>query len=135
MRKSCIVQQLLPACRDIATTVYNQAAQLYPKHYSRRGGLNKPVVAESTKRDLEMFQVYLWLCLLEGKMEVMEQELLPLCLMVFPSVDVTWQLVEQMLQLLVDELLKLVPPQQKNLLLPYTQSMQQIFLNADRKTL
>jgi hypothetical protein len=128
-----LVQQLLPACRDIATTVYNQAAQLYPQHYSRRGGLNKPVVAESTKRDLEMFQVYLWLCLLEGKMEVMEQELLPLCLMVFPSVDVTWQLVEQMLQLLVDELLKLVPPQHKNLLLPYTQSMQQIFLNADRK--
>jgi hypothetical protein len=128
-----IVQQLLPVCRDIATAVYNKAASLYHKHSSRRGGLTKPVVAESTMRDLEMFQVYLWLCVLEGNMAAIEQELLPLCIMVFPSVDVSWQLVEQMLQLLVDELMSRVLPQQNNLLLPYTQNMQQLFSNIEQK--
>jgi hypothetical protein len=128
-----VVRQLLPACRDIASTVYSKAAKLYPNHYSRRGGLNKPVVADSTIRDLEMFQVYLWLCVLEGNMAVVQQELLPLCIMVFPSVDVTWELVEQMLGLLMDELMERVQPQHKKLLLPYTQAMQKLFSNIDQK--
>lgn len=38
-------------------------------------------------------------------MASVEQELLPLCMMVFPSVEVTWELVKQMLQLLMDELI------------------------------
>lgn len=128
-----VVRQLLPACRDIASTVYRKAAKLYPNHYSRRGGLNKPVVADSTIRDLEMFQVYLWLCVLEGNMAAVEQELRPLCIMVFPSVDVTWELVEQMLRLLMDELMECVQPQHKKLLLPYTQAMQQLFSNIEQK--
>jgi len=128
-----LVRQLLPASRDIASTVYRQAAKLYPNHHSRRGGLNNPAIAVSTIRDLEMFQVYLWLCALEGSATVVEQELLPLCMMVFPSVDVTWELVEQMLGLLVDELMNRLKPEQKPLLMPYTQAMQQLFSNPEKK--
>jgi hypothetical protein len=80
-----------------------------------------------------MFQVYLWLCALEGSATVVEQELLPLCMMVFPSVDVTWELVEQMLGLLVDELMNRLKPEQKPLLMPYTQAMQQLFSNPEKK--
>ncbi len=121
------VQQMLPASRDIASTVYSRAAQLYPTHRSRRGRLKDEGIKASTERDLEMFQVYLWLCLLEGNMASVEKELIPLCVMVFPSVEVTWELVRQMLQLLLDEIMERVDPNYKQIILPYNQAMQQLF--------
>ncbi|MFB8787989.1 MAG: hypothetical protein U7123_03905 [Potamolinea sp.] len=122
-----IVQQMLPASRDIASTVYSRAAQLYPTHHSRRGRLKDKGIKASTERDLEMFQAYLWLCFLERNMTSVEKELIPLCIMVFPSVDVTWELVRGMLQLLLDEIMERVEPNYQQLVLPYTQGMQQLF--------
>ena len=122
-----IVQQLLPASREIALRVYRRAVQLYPNHRSRRGALSEVGVKASSIRDIEMFQGYLWLCVLEGNMTAVEQELLPLCIMVFPSIDVTWELVEQLLLLLVAEIQAYVKPEQMQLLLPYTQAMQRLF--------
>lgn len=128
-----LVEKLLPMSQEIAKKVYQQAVQLYPNHLSRRGGLSAPEVRTSSIRDIEMFQGYLWLCALEGSMMAVEKELLPLCLMVFPSIDVTWELVEQLLKLLAAEIQAYLPPDQMNLLLPYTQGMQQLFANADTK--
>lgn len=128
-----LVEQLLPASQEIAKGVYDQAVQLYPRHSSRRGGLNKPQVRASSIRDIEIFQGYLWLCVLEGSMMAVEKELLPLCLMVFPSIDVAWELVEQLLKLLTAEIQARLSPAQMNLVLPYTQGMQQLFANADMK--
>lgn len=122
-----LVQQLLPASPEIASAVFYKAKKLYSDRHSRRGGLSNRGVKASTMRDLEMFQSYLWLCVLENSMKVMEQELLPLCVMVFPSVDVTWELVRSMLSLLVDEIMERLASPQKRLLLPYTQAMQQMF--------
>jgi hypothetical protein len=126
-----IVEQLLPASREIALKVYYRAVQLYPNHRSRRGGLSQAAVRTSSIRDIEMFQGYLWLCALEGNMTVVEQELLPLCIMVFPSIDVSWELVEQLLPLLIAEIQVRVKPEQIQLLLPYTQAMQQLFSNLE----
>lgn len=128
-----IVEQLLPVSRDIAVKVYHQAVDLYPNHHSRRGKLNHPGVMTSTLRDLEMLQVYLWLSLLEENMTAVENELIPLCIMVFPSVEVTWNLVKQMVKLLMEEILVRVQPERKSILLPYTQTMEQIFYTIDRK--
>ncbi len=129
-----VVQQLLPASHDIASTVYRRAAKLYPAHRSRRGALSDSGVMASTIRDLVMFQGYLWLCVLERSMVAVEQELLPLCVMVFPSVDVTWELVRQMLKLLIDELQVRVEPSQAYLFQPYTQAMQQLFRDLETKS-
>jgi hypothetical protein len=128
-----LVQKLLPASQEIAKQVYNRAAQLYPNHRSRRGGLSDPGVRTSSIRDIEMFQGYLWLCALEGSMSAVEDELLPLCIMVFPSIDVTWELVEQLLPLLIAEIQERVLPAQMRLLSPYTQAMQQLFSNLETK--
>ncbi|MEW6494203.1 MAG: hypothetical protein AB1589_17065 [Cyanobacteriota bacterium] len=128
-----LVQQMLPVSHKIAQSVYRQAAQLYPTHRSRRGKLAHPGVAASTIRDLEMFQSYLWLCVLEKNIAVVEQELMPLCVMVFPNVDVTWELVRQMLQLLVNEVKAHLQPNQLPLLQPYTRAMQQLFFNLETK--
>jgi hypothetical protein len=121
------VEQLLPQCQAIANTTYERSAKQCQEHRSRRGSLTNPDIRTSTLRDLCMIQGYLLLCVLEGEMAVVEHELLPLCVMVFPSIDVKWELVETMLGLLIDELLARVTPAQRRLLTPYTQALQDFF--------
>ena len=128
-----LIEQLLPASQEIAQRVYSRALELYPNHRSRRGKLSDAGVKASSIRDIEMFQGYLWLCALEGNMLAVEDELLPLCMMVFPSIDVTWKLVEQLLPLLVAEIQTNVSADQMRLLQPYTQAMQQLFSNLEKK--
>lgn len=125
-RSLAIVHRMLPASRAIACAVQQRASEMYPNHLSLRGKLNDPGIKASSIRDIEMFQAYLWLCLLEESMEAVERELLPLCVLVFPSIEVEWELVEQTIPLLVDEFQHRLEPEQMRLLLPYTQAMQQI---------
>jgi hypothetical protein len=128
-----LVRRLLPASGEIAKKVYQQAVELYPNHRSLRGTLSEPGVRTSSIRDIEMFQAYLWLCALEGNMTAVEEEFLPLCMMVFPSINVSWKLVEQLLPLLMAEIQAHVSPDQMRLLLPYMQAMQQLFSNVEIK--
>lgn len=126
-----VVEQLLPQSYEIAVDVCHRAVQLYPNSSSLRGHLSHPGIMASTIRDLQMMQSYLWLSVLEGNLDSVEQALLPLCVMVFPSIGVTWRLVSQMIQLLLEEVISRVKPQDKNLVLPYTQAMQQLFTNLE----
>lgn len=126
-----LVEQMIGQSQIIGETVYYQAAERYPTHTSRRGTLVQPAIAASTIRDLNMMQGYLWLCVMEQNMQAIEQELLPLCVMVFPSIDVKSDLVNQMLQLLIDEIHSRLNPQQQKLLSPYTRSMVEIFAGAN----
>ena len=128
-----LVEQMLPVSQKIAKRVHRQAALLYPNHRSTRGLLSHSGVKASSIRDIEMFQAYLWLSALEGNMTAIEKELLPLCMMVFPSIDVSWELVEQLLPLLVAEIEAHLLPAQMRLLLPYTQAMQQLFCDLETK--
>ena len=123
-----LVEQMFPASREIAQTVYHKLVQLLPNHRSRRGGLDDPGITHSCLRDLEMFQAYLWLCVLEGSMAPVEEELVDLCVMVMTGVDVKWEMTQLWNQVLADELLARVTPSQRNILLPYTQGLQQAFL-------
>ncbi|HEY9833626.1 MAG TPA: hypothetical protein V6D26_23950 [Stenomitos sp.] len=128
-----IVDQLLPVTQEIAHLVYARVAQVYSDHRTRRGNLNELGVMSSAIRDLEMFQLYLWLCFLEKNMAPIEQELLPLCVMVFPNIGVTGELVRQMLRFLVNEIMARLEPTQTSLLFPYTQTLQEMFSNFDQK--
>jgi hypothetical protein len=60
-------------------------------------------------------------------MAAAEQELLPLSILVFPSVSVSWDLVRGMLELLVEELVRRVTPELASIFQPYTQALQQLF--------
>lgn len=122
-----LVEQMLPQSKEIAETVYRRLAQLNPEHRSRRGGLSHPGIRHSTVRDLEMFQAYLWLCILEDSLVPVEQELVELCVMVMTGVGVSWELIQQFIQVLLDEILDRVSLEQKCLLLPYTQEMLKAF--------
>ena len=128
-----LVEQMLPQSREIAQTVYSRLVQLLPDHRSRRGGLDDPGITHSCLRDLEMFQAYLWLCLLEKSMAPIEKELVDLCVMVMTGVNVQWEMTELWNKLLVQEILSRVTPQQKLLLQPYTSGMQQAFLKECKR--
>ncbi|NER31983.1 MAG: hypothetical protein F6J89_31345, partial [Symploca sp. SIO1C4] len=107
-----IVHQMLPASYEIASDIHRRASHLNPSHCSRRGRLKDPGVRASSIRDLEMFQAFLWLCVLEDSMASVEKELLPLSVMVFPALKVRWELVEQIMPLLAAELWTRLEPEQ-----------------------
>jgi len=124
-----LVAQMFAVSEEIAETVYPRLVAMFPNHRSRRGELSNPDIAHSCIRDLNMFQAYLWLCFLEESMVSVEQELVILCVMVMQSVEVKWEMTEQWTKVLMDEILSRLNPQQKDLLLPYAQKMQQAFYN------
>ncbi len=128
-----LVEHLFPLVSEISSTVYCRLLQLFPTHRSNRGGLSHPNVAHSCLRDLDMFQAYLWLSMLEEDLKSVEKELVPLCIMVMPSVGVSWEMTHQWLRLLVDEIESRVPPEHKLLLLSYTQPLEEAFFVARKR--
>lgn len=127
------VQQITEASQSIACAVHNKAVQQFPGQTSRRGDLSHSGVTSSTLRDLQMFQGYLCLCMLEKHIDSIEYELLPLSVMVFPSVDVSWNLVEGMLQILMDEILEKVDSKYRLLVEPYAHAIQALFADTEKR--
>lgn len=124
-----LVEKLLPNAQEIAQVVYQRLVEMFPEHCSRRGKLTDPGITHSCLRDLNMFQAYLWLCLLEESVEPVEKELVTLCVMVMTSVDVKWEMTEKWSEILNDEILRRLTTQQQQMLLPYTKGMQKAFYN------
>jgi hypothetical protein len=122
-----LVEQMLPASLDVAWTVYRSLFHQFPNYRSRRGPLNNPAVIHSCIRDLEMFQAYLWLSVLEKSLLSIKQELITLCIMVMESVEITQEFFIQAVQLLMHEIISRISPEQKTLLLPYIEGIQQAF--------
>ncbi len=107
-----LVEQMIQMSDRIALSVYQQGRQDLAHMKSNRGDLNHPEVAASVIRDINMFQGYLWLCFLKGDLSAVQNRLLPLCLMVFPSVNVSWEWVYEMLGMMLSEIkTHLVAPQ------------------------
>jgi hypothetical protein len=121
------VQQLLPHSTQIAKKITQRVIELYPKYRTYTGALSDEAVKISTIRDVEMFQVYLWVCALEGNVAAIQQELFPLCVMLYPTLKVQWELIRQMLHLLGQELNTILNPKQAETLMPYYQVLWNIF--------
>ncbi|AFY32783.1 hypothetical protein [Calothrix sp. PCC 7507] len=124
------VQQLLPVSTQIAKNICQSVIELYPNYQSMSGTLSAPAVKISSIRDVEMFQVYLWLCALEGNIAAIQQELFPLCVMLYPKLKVHWELIRQMLHFLGQEIQNRLTPQQADTLMPYFQVLWQMFSPA-----
>lgn len=124
------VKSVLPQSEDIADNAYRQVLPHFGSHRSRRGLLSEPNVTASFVRDFSMFQAYLWLCVLEGNMSSVEEELLPLCLMVFPAVSVDWELVEVSIDVMIECIQQHLDTRYAPLVRPYMQAMKQLFVQA-----
>ncbi|MEJ1933380.1 hypothetical protein WDZ92_24540 [Nostoc sp. NIES-2111] len=121
------VQQLLPISSKIAKKICQRVIEIYPNYSSMSGVLSNPIVQISSIRDVEMFQVYLWVCALEGNITSIQQELFPLCVMLYPTLKVHWELVRQMLHLLGQEIQNCLTPEQSETLMPYFQVLWDLF--------
>ncbi len=88
-----LVKRMLPQMSAISALTYQKALQTYPSHTSSQGRIQSAGVQRSSLRDLSMFQAYIWLCMLEGDVAIIEKRLLPICLQVFPITKVSWELV------------------------------------------
>lgn len=121
---------MLPLASEISSTVYFQMLKLFPSHRNIRGGLSDPDVTHSSLRDLDMFQGYLWLCVLEANLKPVENELVPLCVMVLPSVGVKWDMTHKWLRLLLDEIESRVLPEDHPIVLKYIQGVESAFFAA-----
>jgi hypothetical protein len=93
------VRRLIDCSGEISERIVEQVVQLYPTYKTHSGALNDPNVRASSQRDTEMFQIYLFVSLLEDSFSIVQNELFPLCLMLYPRLKVRWELVRQMIQL------------------------------------
>lgn len=123
------VQRLLPISTRIAQEVCKQVCRQYPSYETYSGALSAPQVRTSSIRDVEMFQVYLCLCVLEDSIEAVQRELFPLCAMLYPRLRVSWRLVQEMLQAIGWEMHDRLPPNDVAVFLPYLGAFTEMFSN------
>jgi hypothetical protein len=121
------VRSLLSASTCIAEYLCDEAATLHPYHRCSSGFLNDPQVRISSIRDVEMFQLYLCLCAMEGTIDAVQQELFPLCVMLYPPLQVSWTLVRELVRLLTREIRLRLSPSSYRIFLPYLQALGQMF--------
>jgi len=121
------VQHLLPLSSKIAVSVCKQICRSYPTYKSYSGPLQTLLVRTASIRDVEMFQVYLCLCVLEDDIRSVQQELFPLCVMLYPRLNVSWRLVEEMLKTLGWDMHDLLAPSDMAVFLPYLRILTEMF--------
>ncbi|MBE9128058.1 hypothetical protein IQ257_12705 [Coleofasciculus sp. LEGE 07092] len=121
------VQHLLPASSKIATSVCQQVCRLNPSYESYSGRLNSNIVKIASIRDVEMFQIYLCLCVLEDDIRSVQRELFPLCIMLYPRLRVSWRLVQEMLKIMGWEMYNRLPPDDMAVFLSYLRTLTEMF--------
>ncbi|GAB4215582.1 MAG: hypothetical protein OHK0012_16070 [Synechococcales cyanobacterium] len=91
------MQELLLVVTPVAEAVCAEAAHHFPQYRTDSGSLSNVTVRVSSIRDTEMFLIYLGLCTLEGSISAVQEELFPLCVMLYPPLRVGWNLVRFLL--------------------------------------
>jgi Phycobilisome protein len=122
-----VVQKLLPHSTEIAKQVVQRVHELYPSYTSYSGFLTQPEVKVSSIRDAEMFQIYLWVCVLEQNFSAIQSELFPLCVMLYPRLGVHWELVRQMVHLLGQSIRSRLGAEAGDLFMPYFSGLRDMF--------
>ncbi|MFN5856213.1 MAG: hypothetical protein ACK456_10005 [Pseudanabaenaceae cyanobacterium] len=124
------VRALLPITSELARYVAHNAALMHPDYHSISGALTSPTVRVSSIRDVEMFQVYLCLSVLEASVQSIQEELFPLCVMLYPPLKVNWSLVRSLLRLLGHGINKSLAPEVSRKFRPYLRALWEMF-NTD----
>ncbi|MEM1253614.1 MAG: hypothetical protein AAGI69_14370 [Cyanobacteria bacterium P01_H01_bin.21] len=124
---AAVVTKMLPMTDAIAMAVYQRVLRVYPRHTSRQGHIQSVAVQTSMIRDLNKFQLYIWLSLLENNLSVIRRELLPLSVLVLPCSDVCWQLVQHCIQWLGEEIHPYLTPHETLMVSSYIKPIQRLF--------
>lgn len=129
------VRRLIPLSGKIARKIVERVQTAFPHYHSYSGPLSSSLVKAASIRDVELFQAYLWLCILECSDAVLTQELLPLCQRLYPILNIRWELVRYMLLLLEHEIGRRSEPHQWQQFRPYIDRLRNIFAGVAAETL
>ncbi|MEG4282195.1 hypothetical protein QUB68_03630 [Microcoleus sp. A006_D1] len=121
------VQHLLQHTTQIASAVYDRASSQHQGYRSSSGYLSDPQVKISGIRDVEIFQSYLCWCVLAESIGPIQQELFPICVMLYPKLHVSWELVQDMLLILFWEISDRLPAADVMVFLPYLRTLTEMF--------
>ncbi len=121
------VRSLMAESSDIAEVIVRKVTSMYPNYHSYSGSFESDVVRTSTLRDVEMFQTYLWVCVLEQNFSAIQDELFPLCVMIYPALKVHWELIMQMVHFLGQEIQGRLGADQLKLFVPYLMALREMF--------
>ncbi len=121
------VRQLLSQTTTIAENVYQRICQLYPDYRSMSGNLRNGMVHYSSVRDIELFEIYLCLCALEGSLRPIQEELFPICVILYPQLNVSWKLVQDMLSNILWQLYYNLSSENFRVFLPYIHGLTEMF--------
>lgn len=121
------VQHLLQHTSQIASAVYDRASSHHQGYRSRSGYLTDGDVKVSGIRDIEIFQNYLCWCVLEGSLRPVQQELFPMCVMLYPKLHVSWELVQDMLLIMFWEISDRLSAEDLMIFLPYLRTVTEMF--------
>ncbi len=121
------VRHLLTSTSEIARQVSQKTLIMYSDYQCHSGVLSSPQIRISSLRDIEMFQVYLCLCVLEKSIFSIQQELFPLCVMLYPPLKVSWELVRTLLRLLSQEMHNYLGEQHVQEFSPYLTALDEMF--------
>jgi hypothetical protein len=121
------VQNLLQVSSRVARKVYKRVQRQNLGYQSYSGPLSSDAVRVSSLRDIEMFQLYLCVCLLEGNVRSIQAQLFPLCVMLYPRLHVSWDLVQEMLEAMGWEMHKRLLPGDMIQFLPYLRTLGHMF--------
>lgn len=121
------VRELMPITSEISQAICDRAIAIYPAYNCYGGQLQSHSVKASSLRDVEMFQIYLCLCVLEGNISSIQEELFPLCVMLYPPLNVSWGLIRTMIKLLERELDSRLMPSNMYRFRPYVKALEVMF--------
>jgi len=128
-----LVKRMIPKVNMISALVYNKALTAYPKHNSCQGRIQSTAVQRSSLRDLNMFQAYIWLSLLEDNTIIIEKQLLPICLQVFRLTNVNGELVTFAIQSIIEAIQSQLSPSEQALFHPSSYAIERLFIDAYSK--
>lgn len=120
-------RQILESSTEISEVVVERVAQMYPGYKAYSGKLSDPNVRHSSQRDVAMFQIYLIVCILEKSPSILQDELFPLCVMLYPKLKVHWELIRQMLNFIGQEVRTRLGEEQLALFAPYLLMLREMF--------
>ncbi len=130
------VQALLPQTSQIARQITQSVGSSYASHTVYTGSLQDSRVRTSSTRDVSMFQIYLCVCVLEGSIAAFQEELFPLCVMLYPPLKVDWWLVRLLVDCLDEAINSCLSPEHTQVFQPYIHIMHELFgidVLGDRK--
>lgn len=125
-----LVKRMLPKVNSISSLTYQRLLQKFPNHISCQGRLQSLPVQHSSLRDLSMFQAYIWLSVLENSSSIIEKNLLPLCLQVFPLTKVEWELVTFAVGDITDNIQDQLTPAEQAIFGIHAEKVNALFLDS-----